>query len=314
MGGIQFIVLRVVQALLGTLSCWLLYRIARHGWGEEAGRWALLVSATYLPFLFYSPQVLNSTLYLLLVVSALAATGWAEKGPVARAFVPGLLLGASALTAGTILGAAPALALWLAWRRRSLLAPLFMALACVAVLSPWVIRNWRVQHAPVLIDTNSGGVLYLGNVNYGMWVDPDAPDALDEVKRTTDYERLDEAGKNKLLTSLATTWMKEHPGDFLRIWALKFLHGWSPVPSRKSWPLVAVSLATYGLVLVLGLWGAWKAWRERSPEGLLLIGYLVLISATHAVFVFAQRHRVPLLDPALIVLAASAATTVRRKP
>ncbi len=303
LGGHQFLLLRLVQAGLGTLACWLLYRLARSEWGEEAGRRAALIAAVYLPFVFYVPQVLNSTLYMTLVVAALLATAWAAEGGLARALAAGAMLGAAALTAGTILGAAPALALWLGWRRRSLAAPLLMALGTVVVLSPWVVRNWRVHHAFVLLDTNSGGVLYLGNPNFGMWTDPEAPDALDAVKRDTDYLARDEAGKDRLLRGLAFRWIREHPGDFLKAWTAKFLHGWSPVPSRKRWPLVLASLLTYGVLLTLGVAGAVRALRQGSSLGRLLVLYLLAVSMTHAVFLIAQRHRVPLFDPALAVLA-----------
>jgi hypothetical protein len=178
-----------------------------------------------------------------------------------------------------------------------------MALGTVAVLSPWVVRNYRVHGTFVLLDTNSGGVLYLGNVNYGMWTDPEAPDALDAVKRDTGYLDMDEAGKDRLLRGLAFRWMREHPGAFLEVWASKFLHGWTPVPSRKRWSLVLASLLTYGVLLVLGLAGAVRALRQGSSLGRLLVLYLVAISMAHAVFLIAQRHRVPLFDPALVVLA-----------
>lgn len=303
-GGYQFLLLRLVQAGLGTLSCWMLYRLVRRGWGEAAGLWAALAAGVYPPFVFYSPQVLNSTLYMALVLLTLLAVAWAAEGGLMRSAVAGVALGAAAQVAGTVLGAAPVLALWLAWRRRALAPALLMALGTAAVLAPWVVRNHRVHGSFILLDTNSGGVFYLGNVAYASWVDPAAPSPLEDVRRETDYHQRDEAGKDRLLRELTVSWIREHPGTFLKVWAAKFLHGWSPVPDRKSWPLVLASLLTYGPALLLGLWGAWRGLHAGHPLAWLMVLFLLAVSVTHAVFVVAHRHRVPLYDPVLLALGA----------
>jgi hypothetical protein len=225
-----------------------------------------------------------------------------------------MALGAGSLTAGTILGAAPVLAAWLGWRRRSsgavpaAAAALLMLLGAAAVIAPWTWRNYRVHGGLVPLATNSGSVLYLGNANYERWVDPAAPDRQDLYAAERDAAALTELERYRLFREGAIEWIRENPGKFVLQWCVKFSRMWNPIPRGKGVLLALASVLTHGIVLALALVGAWQGLRRRSPEVGLLAVYLFTISAVHAMFILTQRHRVPLADGFLIVLASGTVT------
>ena len=53
--------------------------------------------------------------------------------------------------------------------RQAVLTGLVAYAACLAVITPWTMRNWAVLGQPVLISTNGGFNLYMGNNPWNRW-------------------------------------------------------------------------------------------------------------------------------------------------
>jgi Glycosyltransferase family 87 len=93
----KIVAVALVQHLIGLATAGLLYALLRH-WGVS--RWPATLAT--LPVLFDSLQlileqmVLSDTLFVALVVLALAVLGWRRRPTAAVALVAGVLLGASA--------------------------------------------------------------------------------------------------------------------------------------------------------------------------------------------------------------------------
>ena len=166
--------------------------------GSLVSPFAGLVAAVLVlgyPVLFYAAGTLFSlTIGSLLFVCILFLLTKAQAGPV-RAFLPiGVLFGCLILTMPAFLYA---LALVLGWvllvrREAKLKSALALALPAVALISLWTVRNYLVFHSFVLVTTNLGSPLLMGNSEYttiGRWnvdgyLELAAPTAgLNEVER-----------------------------------------------------------------------------------------------------------------------------------
>ena len=103
------------------------------------------------------------------------------------------------------------------------------------------------------------------------------------------------------------------PVWWLGLIARKAFYTW--IPAGPSYTLhstryLAASLVWYGLLLIAGVAGAWCVVRARRwPVALgLLLASAMLVCV---VFLPQERFRIPVIDPALIVLAASGAALFR---
>jgi cytochrome c-type biogenesis protein CcmH/NrfG len=105
-------------------------------------------------------------------------------------------------------------------------------------------------------------------------------------------------------------WMRQRPGDWLRLVWLKFRNFWGAyeVPDnldyylyRREAPVLRLPLAGFGLVAPLALLGAALAWRRPAWPRALLIFALVYSSSVVLFFVF-SRYRLPMM-PAIFPFA-----------
>jgi 4-amino-4-deoxy-L-arabinose transferase-like glycosyltransferase len=321
-----------VQIGFDLLTVILLFWIGRRVAGETVG---LLAAGFYglYPYLLYQNLTLNDTgIFILLLV---AAIGLAYRANDTRrwyyAAALGVMIGLAALTKTFVLLVLPLLVLWW-WHQIDVRTAFRLGLvggaALIFVIAPWVVRNIRLHDAFVLISTNGGSNLHQGNnacvVDYlrrgwdAQWVDclEVPPEGLSEVE-TDRWHR-----------EQAITYLREHPGQWLRLFGTKFLVLWSPAIMPYDLPpdpyLVddavlqynstafqvarVVHVLYFGPLLVLGLLGLILAWRAKLEIG-PLVAVLVAVTVAYMVFHPSTRYRAP-ADPFLFILSAYAVTRV----
>ncbi len=160
-----------LQAVLGTLTVWLLLWLARAMVGRRAGAMAGWGAALYPAHVLLTGQPLSAVLHACCLVAVLLASWRLKERPTAgRALVAGGLVGLLGLSRSQILGFVPVLVGWL-WlnriRGRQLrqTAALLVA-AAVAVLIPWSVRNALVLGWPLPTATNDGVTFWNGNNSF----------------------------------------------------------------------------------------------------------------------------------------------------
>lgn len=179
--GRSLLAVKLVQCVLSAASCVLLLMLATSWFGSRAGRIAAWMCALYPTLIAYSHLLWAETLFvfeLLLLLWLLMCAGPGRLPSLRRAALAGVVLGAAALTRGTIVYLAPLLALWpwlLADGARGLPRPPLPRLGpglaraglvlgvALAVIAPWSIRNTLLHDGFVLIDTNGPYNLWRGN-------------------------------------------------------------------------------------------------------------------------------------------------------
>ena len=160
--------LRMAAAALGVVSVVLIGVLGRRLAGPRTGLIAAGLAAVYVPLITTDGSLMSEPLYLVLVLVSVVGCVWLHDGPVVvRALLVGLAIGLAALTRteGLMLVpfvAGPAVVLSrvgsLTMARRVALISL-VAVAAVAVLVPWHIRNARTFARPVWFSGNSASVV-----------------------------------------------------------------------------------------------------------------------------------------------------------
>ncbi|HET9198275.1 MAG TPA: hypothetical protein VFN92_08495 [Solirubrobacterales bacterium] len=186
-GGVHERLVRVILALIGTLSVLFVYLIARrlgrfqrtlkNGPSEGSNSanaefvrpvLGAMVVAIYPALLEYQGMLMSEPLAATLLSGGVLATLWAWEGGWARWLLPGALFGALALTRPEYLGVAILASLVIAARRlrgdwrTSLLPAAVFLVAALVVIAPWTLRNAVALDRFVPISTGGGQVLFAG--------------------------------------------------------------------------------------------------------------------------------------------------------
>src|SRR5690606_5693757 len=166
------------NVVLSLATVALVFALGRRLAGERVGLVAAAVVGLWPNLIVHTGVVLTETLYLFLLVVLLLVL--LASGPVARSpglrrlVVVGALLGASVLVRPISLVLVPLLPLlwWRSGARTAMLRTGTVVAGVALVVLPWTARNAVQMGSPVLISTNMGDNLCIGN-------NPDADGAYD---------------------------------------------------------------------------------------------------------------------------------------
>jgi 4-amino-4-deoxy-L-arabinose transferase-like glycosyltransferase len=162
----------LVQVLLGTVVCWLVYRIGVRAAGEPVGRVAGMAIALNPTYVFLTNQLASENVFLVWMALGLFIAGLEAQGHRSRLW-NGIVFGLAALTRAIGLLLPLVVGLWLRSRLRSSGAPSrghasgrqlgWLLLGCAVVIAPWTLRNLVVAGAPALVCFGGGLNFYFGH-------------------------------------------------------------------------------------------------------------------------------------------------------
>lgn len=326
---------RAVQILLALITVAVICEVGRRAFSAAAGRYAAAIYFLYPSFVFFNFTILTETLFtLLLMTFVLLAVMVVQKPRALTALLCGLTLGLAALTRSVLwplpLILCPLLAVLLRGSMRTRLAIPAMVLAGYAVvITPWAVRNTRLQGVVTIVDTMGGLNLRMGNYEYTpddrMWA---AVSLTGEqswsypLAQEFPGQHLTEGEKDKWAQRKAIEYMRSHPKTTLRRSMIKFADFWGLEREYAAgvqqgmfhppmWLGAAASLlivATYLAVMVCGVAGLWlapPAWRMQ----VLLLLPVVVITGVHTIVFGHSRYHMPLIP--LFALYASALLTTQ---
>lgn len=328
---------RLLQALAGTVTCLLVFKLGREVFSPTVGWVAALGAALYGPFLYFEGELLPTTWAVLFDAALLLVLLWGQRqGGTLPALIAGLVLGLGTLAVPNVLLFAPVAAWWMyrwwpaaAPRRRALHVAIF-AVGLLMLVGPVTLRNRIVGGEWVLISFNAGVNFYLGNnPDYDRTVAARPGAGWSEVVDLPQREAgitQPGAGSNYLL---GKTWeyIRTEPGDYLALLLHKgylFWHGaeiprnTDPYFAAEYSPLLRLLLWKYGLAFPFGLVSALAllgaAYVLLKPERRTPATYLVLLFAgvymlSVVLFFVTGRYRLPAV-PCLLLLAAYGACTL----
>lgn len=320
---------RLLQALLGACVCGLVYLVGRRVFPHSVALGAGVAAALYGPLIYFGgellPTLLGLSLNLLMVHRLMLAPSHA-RGPY---LLVGTLLGLSSLAVANVLLFLPFLLIWL-WRgpvagpRRGAQAALVVA-GCGLIILPVTARNIFVGDDWVLISSNAGINFYIGNnpdfeqtVNIRpgrQWAElvemPEAEAGIEQPSaksrfffdRSYRFARDDPAGfAGLMLRKLYRFWHGDEPRRNLDpYWARRD----SRLLSTLLWRGYGLAFP-FGLVAPLALMGLFAFSRQpawHSPNGRLLVLFLLVYMLSVVLFFVTSRYRLPAV-PFLLLFAA----------
>ena len=302
--------------VLGIGICLLMYHFALAIFHDKsAAALGVLLYALYPNQIALTAAISNELLYTFLLMLAFYLLSQAEKS-LRWLFLCGLVLGYATLTkAQTVLlplfMAAFFLGESLSWARfgRSIRHTLIIYLGLAVVVLPWTARNYLVFGHPVLVSTNGGLNLLIGN-NPSANGDITFDDPL--LTRATDALEKggDEVAADRLAHDMAVDWIKEHPAQALalvpkKIWRLWALDGYMESVYKEQFADYAryatliravrwVNQVFYGFLLLGSAIAMVALWRRRAllqpmADAILVLGAFATVTA--AIFLGASRYR-----------------------
>jgi 4-amino-4-deoxy-L-arabinose transferase-like glycosyltransferase len=311
--GSNLLSVQIGNAVLGALSVFLCYAVAREAGIGRAGRLAAAITwALYVPSWIYAEYLAKENLMIPLMLGIVwCALRSATRPSVTVAAGCGMLFGLLALTgnAGLILVPVAVVALLIARSDfRSKLIAFSIALSvALAVVAPWMIRNAKILGAPIL-NTNSGFNLYLGNnpLATGYFV------SISDTPRGPTWEALREKGEvhaSQTLKDEAIDWIREHPLRFIQLALRKAVLFWTPPVHEGKGPgstmetLMRFVWLIQFLLVVAAAIGSVFVQAGRTRHALILWVAIAGYTAVHMLFYVIYRYREPIM-PLVCVLAA----------
>ena len=158
----------ILNLIAAAMILVLTYELALRWFGEAAALWSLALVAFWPNLIFFTTILSSELLFIAMMMAGLYF--WQRPGgrPVLDTVIAGFLWGLTAYIRPVILFVPIALALVdLVHGRRALLTSGLKAsvtiLLMMLVALPWTLRNDEVLGAPVMISTNFGPNLWMGN-------------------------------------------------------------------------------------------------------------------------------------------------------
>ncbi len=342
----------ISAVLGGILLPWIMYRFARRLYIEEEPAQtaapgsqnavsqslsaaqilpllSALLAAVYLFFIIFSASLMTETFYITALLWSLER-GLALQQTLRAIYAPqrqvlliglglGIALGIATLLRQSILPWAPVMGLWLLWRgwRQARFGAAFQAMAVAAVvviacILPFTVRNYRVYHEFLLLNSNAGYAMYSAQ-------HPMHGDSFKEYAAAPIPEglgNLNEAQLDKELMARGIGFILADPVRYVRLSLSRvrdYFEFW-PTPNA---PLISNIGRVFSIALLLPfmLYGIWLAVRNpnRSPAHALLHGedvaflllFMAFYSLLHILTWAMARYRLP-VDAVAIPFAALA--------
>lgn len=320
------IVLLALNALLSALVCILVFFIARLSFGDRVAKWSGWAWA-FCPYGIYFPveRIWETWLATLLLCLLFLITLHLEnESRWSRWIGFGVLWGLAALTSPALLSVLPFLAGWVIYRRhrrglRWFAVNLVAAIAFIAVVAPWFIRNYQVFHRVIPFRDNMGIVLRLGtrgNTSYwgpyelGPWHNP---------QEWNEFKQLGELAYFDKKKQQAFEFIRANPGWYTWTTFRRAVFLWTGFWSLdrdylKQEPLDPPNIlfcTTLTLLALIGLKRALqKDWSGALPYALVLFSFPLIYYITSP----EVYYRRP-IDPFFVILAIEAVlpSTTKKK-
>jgi hypothetical protein len=329
-----FGVMAGLNVVLSVATIGLVFELGRRLVSVPVGLVAAGVFAIWPNLIVYTGVALTETLFLflfaLMLLVVLASAEVARATGRLRLVTVGLLFGYTAMVRPISLVLAPLfLLLW--WRQGAVVAlkrTVLVGAALLVVILPWTVRNAVRMDSPVLISTNMGDNLCIGNhpgAGGGYEVDDECALSLEGRRPASEIERQDEN------LDLALSYIREDPVRFVAkmpsklrwtldrdtdgLWGASD-YGQLPLLSSARMDLMEwLSNAYYGVVAVVGLGGVVILWlRQDVVRRRLFLVLAALVQLVPPLVTFGDaRFKMPIYPALAVAVGVAVVALVQRR-
>jgi hypothetical protein len=322
---LSYVVAIFTNGLFSALTCLPIYKIAQRIGGTTVAAvscwlWAIFPTAVIVP----AEWIWDTSLVALLLALILWATLVIGESNRVRDWVGyGALWGFGLLVNPSVGSLLPFLLGWIVWtrwkaRERWFRLPATALLVAFLCTVPWTVRNYVVFHKLMPLRSNFGLELWLGNNNEQSEIIPDIFSPYTNPPLHREYVKLGEVDFMKTKQAEAMSYIKAHPGIFLRTTWFRFTQTWLAIsnPIRDVWPKFSlrgrIALICNVFAVLAGFSGLLLLFRQK-PAIAKCVAFLPLVFPcvnyiTHP----SLRYRHP-IDSLLLILSAFACAHLVRK-
>jgi 4-amino-4-deoxy-L-arabinose transferase-like glycosyltransferase len=312
------LVILILDSVISSLTCIPVFLTARKLFDARialfsAVAWALFPYNIYLTAQWLGDVILSTPLLAGLLYFTLEL---AKPRRLLVWMAYGALWGLAALTSPVLLAALPFLLVWLAWRHIRADYPWAARLStaiifCGLVISPWLVRNYRVFHQPVFIKDNFWLEFAVGNTTDQVhWWNGNGHPSKNEAEMTalaSEGEVAYMAAKRRQ----SLDFLQNHFSLFLWLCVRRFVYIWFGFWSFRGdylarEPMDPVNIVFCSALTLLAFAGFLRARRSGTPMLAPLISAVIAVPATYYItHPFYMNYRHP-IDPVLVILATYA--------
>ena len=331
--GVNYYWPRIIQFVLGSLSCVLIYLITKKVFNRTIGIIAAIIAVFYGTFIYFEGELLLDSLTVFLNLCLLLWLIKTREEPKNwKWLVAGIIVGLSAITRPNILVFAGFILIWFLTIfkknerfKNFTFASLSFCMGIGLIVFPITLRNYLVGKDLELIAYQGGVNFYIGNNPQsngwtaivpgmmGNWCD-----AIQQIK--------DDEGRDLMPSEMSLYWykkglyfVKNEPVKWLGLMLRKFVLFWGGIEisnnqdiyffGRKFSSLMRIllwrnwglsfSFGIFGPLAILGLVLSITNWRKL----LLLYGYTFAYMISIIMFFVCSRYRIPSIA-VLIIFSA----------
>jgi 4-amino-4-deoxy-L-arabinose transferase-like glycosyltransferase len=314
---------QIFQVIIDSLTCLLIYFLARLLLDKPQAALCGLLLALYIPMACWSLAVLTETLFTFFVVTSLLLMAIKtslllmaiNQSNTWFSGAAGFVMGIATLARPNGVVVAASLLLWIWYqydRQKSLRHSAAFLLFMILVLSPWVVRNGIIFHRFIPTASTSGMTFY------NSYFIPEKGLGYNEIRNEHDkyFSITNEADRSRYLTHVTAQHIKHNPWRALKLipmklgllgypFDMKWMHTKLPFRYNIFWGLIAslavlaviaqTSFVRHRLSLVIFPFGAllltsiilYGSPRLRAPFDPLV----ALPAAVGAFWIWQRRHR-----------------------
>jgi hypothetical protein len=313
-------VIETLNCAFASLTVIPIYGIAQKAFGKNAAAgaawaWVLLPTALFFPITWIWDTSCAALFLALMFWATLELRGsksvlaWAGYGALC---VTGVLVNPS------LLSIFPFLAGWALWPlRRDTSSFVRCSVALLLLffigLVPWTVRNYRVFGKFIVLRSNFGLELWLGNNPnvpdsdvWSAWLHPN-----DDLAEAAKYARMGEIPYMEEKEREAFAFMRTHPAETLNFTFHRFVENWlaetdSPVDVWSHAPLYIKAFLVLNILISLATWlGAMFLYRSHHPDAFPFVTVPLIFPVVFYLTHSSLRYRFP-MDPIMLVLSAYA--------
>ncbi len=314
--GYNLFVARLIEVTIGSLSCVLLYLIAKEIFNKRAGIIAAIIAALYAPFIFYSGILVPTVFTVFFYLVSLLIFVKVVHAPTKRGFfLFGAIAGLAVMTRASMLLFLPFALAWVMIisvdKKKAIVNVALAAMGLLLIMTPLLVRNYIVSKDIVFLTSHAGMNLYIGNNEKadGRFKAPSwarsnigglQADAKTIAERALGRD-LKDSEVSRYYASKSVSFIKENPGSFLRLLWRKlalFINKQEIYDAacyevyRDKIPLLGFPFITFlfvGTLAIAGMLIALRNWKKVMPLYLFMITYTVSI----LLYFVSSRYRVP---------------------
>lgn len=322
---------RLFGQVIGVCSVGVTYLLGRRATSHRVGLLAATAHAIWPTALYFEAELLLDPLFLLLLELAVWRTlVWFDSGRNRDVLCVGILIGLAAITRPTALVLLPIIAAVIVFYRIPRVPPvrplLMLALGLAVTVGPIFARNVIVAHDPVLIASQGGINLYIGNNDAADGVSATLPEPLGFNWQIRDVVHIaqTETGRNlkpgevsSFWNDRAIEWMWNNPRQCLSLYLKKLYRNISNeeisnnralAPFFERMPLLRINSLGFALLFAFAVVGLIAATRNNRKMR-IIAGALGLYVLAGTLYFFNSRFRLPVL-PLYFVFAAAGAIAI----